>query len=68
MIHTTAVIKITGMHCKACQKVIERKLVKIPDVLQVKAMLSGEVTIIASRSINADEIKLALEGTDYKIG
>lgn len=59
--------KISGMHCGACQKVIEKKLMKIEGVKKVNVELSGEAVITANRSINIDEVKLALEGTDYKV-
>ncbi|MBI2338102.1 heavy-metal-associated domain-containing protein [Candidatus Daviesbacteria bacterium] len=59
--------KILGMHCGACQKLIEKKLSKIDGVLTVNAQLSGDVSVSANRSINPDEIRLALEGTDYQI-
>ncbi|HCE30946.1 hypothetical protein A2778_05660 [Candidatus Daviesbacteria bacterium RIFCSPHIGHO2_01_FULL_40_24] len=59
--------KVLGMHCQACQKVIEKKLMKIEGVSQVIALLSGEVTVVANRSITSDEVKLALEGTEYQI-
>lgn len=63
----TTSVKITGMHCGACQKVIEKKISKIAGVLGVTAELSGNVVISADRSVSTDEIKLALEGTDYQV-
>lgn len=60
-------IKISGMHCGACQKVIEKKLMKIEGVEKVNVELSGEAAITANRSIKIDEIKLALKGTDYQV-
>lgn len=59
--------KISGMHCGACQKVIEKKLMKIEGVEKVNVELSGEVIITAGRSINRDEVILALKGTDYQV-
>ena len=55
------------MHCGACQKVIEKKLMKIEGVEKVSVELSGEAIVTANRSINIDEVKLALKGTDYKV-
>ena len=57
--------QVSGMHCGACQKVIEKKLSKIMGVSGVNAQLNGEVIVCANRSVNLDEVKLALEGTDY---
>lgn len=59
--------KVSGMHCGACQKVIEKKLSKIGGVSAVNAELNGEVSVMANRPISIDEIKLALEGTDYQV-
>lgn len=59
--------KVLGMHCGACQKVIERKLMKIKGTVKINVELNGEVIITANRSINTDEIKLALEGTGYQV-
>lgn len=63
----TTNIKISGMHCGACQKVIEKKLMKIEGVEKVNVELSGEAIITANRSINIDEVKLALKGTGYNL-
>lgn len=59
--------KILGMHCQACQKVIEKKLMKINGVSRVIALLSGEVTVAANRLVTINEVKLALEGTEYQV-
>lgn len=59
--------KVLGMHCGACQKVIEKKLSKIEGVTGVTAQLNGDVSVLANRSVNIDEVKLALQGTDYKV-
>lgn len=63
----TNTFKILGMHCQACQKIIEKKLLKISGVTIVTADLTGEVTVQADRSISTDEVKLALEGTDFEV-
>ncbi len=59
--------KVLGMHCGACQKVIEKKLSKIMGVSEVSAQIDGEVTIMANRSMSLEEVKLALEGTEYAV-
>lgn len=59
--------KVLGIHCEACQKVIERKLMKIGGVSQIKVELNGSVIITADRLILLDEVKQSLEGTDYTI-
>ncbi len=60
-------LKVSGIHCGACQKVIEKKLMKIDGTSKVNVELSGEVIITANRAINIDEVKVALEGTDYQV-
>lgn len=59
--------KVSGMHCSACQKVIEKKLSKIDGVSSVDANLNGDVSVSANRPVSRDEVKLALEGTDYTV-
>lgn len=59
--------KISGMHCGACQKVIEKKLSKLNGISTVTVGLDGNATIVASRVVNIDEVKLALAGTDYGV-
>lgn len=59
--------KILGMHCGACQKVIGKKLAKIEGVTGVSASLNGDVSVSAGRVIDIDEVRLALEGTDYQV-
>lgn len=59
--------KVSGMHCNACQKIIEGRLSKITGVSNVKADLSGEVIITANRTVSLDEVKLALDKTGYQI-
>lgn len=59
--------KVSGMHCGACQKVIEKKLSRIEGVTTVSASLDGDVLISANRSIDRDEVQLALEGTEYAV-
>jgi copper chaperone CopZ len=57
--------KVSGMHCGACQKVIEKKLSKIEGVDGVNVNPEGDLSVLASRSISLNEVKLALEGTEY---
>ena len=59
--------KVLGIHCGACQKVIEKKLLKVEGVSQVNAEANGDVSVLANRAINLDEVKLALEGTEYTV-
>lgn len=65
-IHTN--LKISGMSCEACQKLVEKRLMKIPGVNRVAIELkSGLAEILANRRIDSREIMEALKGTEYKI-
>lgn len=55
------------MHCSACQKVIEKKVSKISGVNEASVSLDGDLSVLANRSVSIDEVKLALEGTDYQV-
>lgn len=63
----TTIIQVEGMHCPACQKVIQKWVGKISGVSSVVANLNGKVEILADRTIEVEEVKQILEGTDYKI-
>ena len=56
-------IYITGTHCPACKKLIERKISEIVDVLNVNVdFITGKTTIDSNRLIDESEINLSLEG------
>ena len=64
----TSTIKLTGLTCTACQKVIEKFLKKITGVEAVKVNLdSGLTTITANRQIQEKEVTEALANTHYKL-
>ncbi|EKE06323.1 MAG: hypothetical protein ACD_19C00017G0023 [uncultured bacterium] len=59
-------IYITGTHCPACKKLIERKLSMIADVDNVDVDYeSGKTVITSNRTIEKQEIAKALEGMPY---
>lgn len=60
-------IKISGLTCSACQKLISKRLMKIDGVESVSVELTGKTDIKAKRTINDIEIKKMLEGTLYQI-
>lgn len=59
--------QLDGLTCKACVKLASKRIGKLEDVISVKIELNGEGTLSAGRAISKEEIKKALEGTDYKI-
>jgi copper chaperone CopZ len=59
-------IYITGTHCPACKKLIEKRIMSIAGVESVDVnFTSGETKIIGDKEITKAEIKNVLEGTDY---
>lgn len=63
----TQTIFITGTHCPACKKLIERKISGISDVINVIVDFgSGETLIEAKRKIERQEINKVLEGMPYE--
>lgn len=60
-------LQISGVTCGACQKVIGKRVSRIPDVSEVKVDLSGATEIVAIRNISISEISKVLEDTHYKI-
>ena len=64
----TTTVKLAGLTCSACQKVIEKRLSKISGVSSVIVSLEdGKTDVTADRNITTEEIKNALEGTKYVI-
>lgn len=60
------IIYITGTHCPACKKLIERKISTIDGVISVDVDFeTGKTIITASRNIEKNEINLSLEGMPY---
>lgn len=67
MTMTTTILQLEGLTCAACQKVITKKISKIPDVENVVVELSGETKISSSRQIDKQEVMNVLEETHYKV-
>ena len=62
----TQIINITGTHCPACKKLIEKRIMTIAEVNSVDVdFSSGETKITADKEITKVEINKILEGTDY---
>ncbi len=61
-------IFLQGLTCPACQKLIQKRLSKIPGVEDVQVKLeNGETDITAKENITNAAIAKALEGTKYTI-
>ncbi|KKQ01959.1 MAG: Copper chaperone CopZ [Candidatus Roizmanbacteria bacterium GW2011_GWA2_36_23] len=61
-------IKLSGVTCGACEKVIKSRLKAIQGVVEVKVNIGdGQTIISSSQQITKEEIKNALAGTHYQI-
>lgn len=61
-------VQIQGMHCQACELLLERKLKQVPGIQNVYASLSTQsVTIDSKDSVTKADILKALDGTGYSI-
>lgn len=64
----TTVLQINGMHCGACEKVISKRLGKLPGVSNVKVSLNeGTAEIESEEKITIEEASSILTGTDYQV-
>lgn len=61
-------IKLSGLTCSACQKIVEKRIKKIDGVSTVLVSLkSGETEITANKAVPVQEVKNALSDTHYQI-
>lgn len=61
-------LKISGITCGACIKLIERKIGRISGVTNVDVTdKSGETTVLSEDKIQVADIANALSGTPYAI-
>lgn len=60
-------LRLTGLICGACQKLISKRIKTIANVEDVTVDLSGKTEIKAQREISEDEVKKVLEGTHYTV-
>ncbi|OGH05828.1 MAG: hypothetical protein A2W22_05155 [Candidatus Levybacteria bacterium RBG_16_35_11] len=60
-------IKLGGLNCSACQKIIQKKISQLAEVMDVKVESNGTTEIKSSRILSENDLKKALEGTEYKI-
>ena len=63
----TTTLTLTGLTCAACQKLIQKRILKIDGVQDVTVELSGQTSIKASRKITSDEVAGVLKDTKYTV-
>lgn len=60
--------QLSGLTCPACEKLIEKRVKKIPGVEEVRVWAKdGKTEITADRIISLEEIEKILIGTPYKV-
>ena len=60
--------QISGTHCPACKRLIERRISEVNGVTEVDVDFeTGKTEISATRALLKDEIQKALEGMEYKV-
>lgn len=63
----TTKVKLSGLHCPACQKLTSRIIGKIDGVSAVAVDLEkSEATIFANGEVTIEEINKVFEGTNYQ--
>ena len=60
-------IQLTGLTCGACVKLVERRLQRLPDVVETKVALDGAVEVVARREILPAEVQQVLADTPYNL-
>lgn len=64
---TTQLVSVLGMACRACETFVSDELLALDGVTAVAVDLtSGTVTITAARSLDAVEIRDAVERAGYE--
>lgn len=62
------VVSISGMHCAACEVLIERKFRKVPGVTYAQASQStGQVVVECDESVRAKDLHLAIRDDGYRV-
>lgn len=68
MEHIITSVKLSGLSCGACQKIIEKRLQKLSEVMSVEVSLEKSTAVItAMRAISLPEVTEALKDTDFKV-
>lgn len=68
MSNNTLNLKISGITCEACIKIIKRKVGKLDGVTNVVVKDNdGETTITSIKKLNISDITSALSGLPYQV-
>lgn len=61
------ILKITGINCEACTKVIKKRLLTVPGVVDAQISLDGQTEIKTDRQVTLSQLQGVLHDTDYRI-
>lgn len=65
---TEYVFKVKGMHCLMCEKRVCDLIKQTTNASKVTAShTDGKVTVLSKNEITAEQIKTALNGTDFTV-
>ena len=64
----TTTLLLSGLTCSACQKLIQKRILRIDGVQDASVELTGETIIKAGRKITPNEVADVLKDTKYKVG
>ncbi len=63
------IVPIKGMHCKACEMLVEEKLQELPGVKKVKASNKKNlVEIVSAKPLAMKQLKQAVQEAGYSVG
>lgn len=60
-------LKLSGLTCEACKKLVSRMIKKIQGVSKVDVDLSGNVEVVSNRQLILSEIEEVLRHSEFKI-
>ncbi len=63
------IIPIRNMHCKSCELLIEKSLLRIPGIKKAKVNFHrAEAVIHSHRTLDLERVRQAVEGAGYEVG
>ena len=60
-------IKITGINCEACTKIIKKRLLTVPGVIDAQINLDGNTNITTKQEVTLLQLQEVLHDTEYRI-
>ncbi|MEI6266448.1 MAG: sulfite exporter TauE/SafE family protein [bacterium] len=63
-----SVIKVSGMHCKSCEMILEEKIKDIPGITKVSASTSRQEVKIVGNDFDTKAVGNAITAAGYKLG